>query len=221
MGLELWVSRVAVPLVTLHAPSSDPELQARLSFLLPRALAFVLGFAAIYWLVNVWSGHAQSVVDRGDTLVFYEKPFSTRFLNSCGWALCGAAVFVLIACSLLLPWMAELIMLLLLVPFFVGTLLGLLSSNDRLHVDLRRRSVESRGWFGKPHYELSFDDLRLLEVEKQAPRGRSKQRYHVNLKGRPLPTPLGVYASRKEALQFVSRLKSVAGAARNLPSRPD
>jgi hypothetical protein len=39
------------------------------------------------------------------------------------------------------------------------------------------------------------------------------------LKGQPAAGPLGVYGTRKEALQFVSRLKSVAGAARNLPSR--
>lgn len=219
MGLVSWVSRVAVPFYTSHQSLRHPELDARLSFLLPRALGFVLGFSILYWIINLWTGHAQSVVDRGDTLVFYEKPFSTRFWNTCGWALCGTAVLVLISCSLLLDWVAELIMLLLLVPFFVGTLFGMLSSNDRLHVDMRRRLVESRAWFGKPNYELSFDDLRLLEVEKQAPRSRAKQAYHVILRGRALPVPLGVYSTRKEALQFVSRLKSVAGAARNLPSR--
>ena len=196
----------------------NPELDARLSYLLPRALVALAAFSVVYWIANAWSGHDQSVVDRGETLVFYEKPFNARFWSTFGWASCATAVVVLIACTLLLGWVGKIVLLIFLVPFFIGALFGMLGSNERLLVDLQRRTVRSRALLGKP-YEIAFDDLRFLHVEKQAPRPGTKQMYRVVLKGQPAAGPLGVYATRKEALQFVSRLKSVAGAARNLPSR--
>lgn len=213
----MWAIRTAIPYIP-HGSVRNPELDARLAYLLPRALVVLAAFSAVYWIANAWSGHDQSVVDRGETLVFYEKPFNARFWGTFGWALCATAVFILIACTLLLSWVGKVVLLTFLVPFFVGACFGMLASNERLHVDLQRRTVRSRALFSKP-YEIAFDDLRLLHVEKQAPRPGTKQMYRVVLKGQPTPGPLGVYGTRKEALQFVSRLKSVAGAARNLPSR--
>ena len=213
----MWAIRTAIPYIP-QGSVRNPELDARLSYLLPRALVALAAFSAVYWIANAWSGHDQSVVDRGETLVFYEKPFNARFWSTFGWALCATAVVVLIACTLLLGWVGKIVLLTFLVPFFIGALFGMLGSNERLLVDLQRRTVRSRALLGKP-YEIAFDDLRFLHVEKQAPRPGTKQMYRVVLKGQPAAGPLGVYGTRKEALQFVSRLKSVAGAARNLPSR--
>ncbi len=213
----MWAIRTAIPYIP-QGSVRNPELDARLSYLLPRALVALAAFSAVYWIANAWSGHDQSVVDRGETLVFYEKPFTARFWSTFGWASCATAVVVLIACTLLLGWVGKIVLLIFLVPFFIGALFGMLGSNERLLVDLQRRTVRSRALLGKP-YEIAFDDLRFLHVEKQAPRPGTKQMYRVVLKGQPAAGPLGVYATRKEALQFVSRLKSVAGAARNLPSR--
>ncbi|HET9932606.1 MAG TPA: hypothetical protein VFQ35_18010 [Polyangiaceae bacterium] len=220
VGLAMWASRITIPYYSAHGTVRNPALDARLAYLLPRALVVLAAFTAAYWVINAWSGHDQSVVDRGETLLFYEKPFAARFWSTFGWALCATAVFVLIACSLLLSWVGKIVLLAFLLPFFGAAVLGIIASNDRLHVDLQRRTVRSRALFRKPAYEISFDELRMLQVEKQAPRPGTKQMYRVIVKGRELPAPLGTYPSRKEALQFISRLKSVAGAARNLPTRP-